>query len=180
MPPFLVTPPFILLIKPFCCYICHRCFTLSLPGALKNGEEISYYLFGRRGYTRGGILACLWSQRGSYPSRDTAAPANFISYSREMWLSAASEGTPVFLFPPQGSEESIASFPKELKDQNLIETAQFRENWSSCLFLVPTICWLASISYLVIASCFVTAACVLKVLVCLTLWWPCFDLFLNQ
>ena len=75
MPPFLVTPPFILLIKPFCCYICHRCFTLSLPGALKNGEEISYYLFGRRGYTRGGILACLWSQLGSYPSPDTAAPA---------------------------------------------------------------------------------------------------------
>jgi len=58
MPPFLVTPLFILLIKPFCCYICHRCFTLSLPGALKNGEEISYYLFGRRGYTRGSILAC--------------------------------------------------------------------------------------------------------------------------
>lgn len=65
------------------------------------------------------------------------SPGNFISYSREKWLSAASEGAPVFLFLPQGSEESLASSPRELKNQNLIKTAKFRENWSTCLFLVP-------------------------------------------
>lgn len=105
------------------------------------------------------------------PALTLCGPGNVISYSREKWLSAASEGAPVFVFLPQGSEGSLASFPRELKDQNLIKTAKFRENWSACLFLVPQhllTCFNQLLSYY-----FLLCYCSL----CLSLSYPLMALF---
>ena len=156
MLPFSVTPP-LLLTKPFCCYIGHGCFTFSLPGALINREEISYYRFGRIGCTRGVVLACLWTDWALTLTLTLWTPGNFIRYSREKvtfcYIRKNTRLPCVPLFLAQRSEESLASFPRELEDQNLMKTAQFRENWSAYLFVVPTNCWLASVSYLVTTYC---------------------------